>query len=304
MDLKQLTYFMHVAELGSFTRAAVRLGVAQPALSRQVRRLEVNLRQSLLVRNGRGATLTDAGRRLLEHARGIRYQVERAREDLEEMRGAPVGHAVIGVPPSVGRNFTASLVGEFRRQFPRATLRVVEGLSTYIMELMSSGRIDVGLVYNPPPSRAIETLPVASEELFLVGAAGGARKPARLGPPVPVRELERYPMIIPAQPHVVRMLLETHLAHSGGKLDVAWEVDVIPTIVELAARGFGHAVLPMNSVHNHPARHRLVLRPIVRPRLAIDLALVTSTHRPLTPLASRLAALARDLVARELSRQA
>ena len=71
--------------------------MAQPALSRQVRRLEVDLRQALLVRNGRGATLTDAGRRLLEHARGIQYQVERAREDLDEMRGAPVGHAIIGV---------------------------------------------------------------------------------------------------------------------------------------------------------------------------------------------------------------
>ena len=71
MDLKQLEYCVRVAELGSFTRAAIALGVAQPALSRQVRQLEVELRQNLLVRNGRGALPTEAGKLLLEHGRGI-----------------------------------------------------------------------------------------------------------------------------------------------------------------------------------------------------------------------------------------
>ena len=71
MDLKQIEYFVRVAELGSFTRAAVVLNIAQPALSRQVRLLEVELRQNLLVRNGRGAIPTEAGKVLLEHGRGI-----------------------------------------------------------------------------------------------------------------------------------------------------------------------------------------------------------------------------------------
>ena len=71
MDLKQLEYFVHVAEFGSFTQSSRFLRVAQPALSRQVRALEVELRQTLFERNGRGVTLTEAGRRLLDHARGI-----------------------------------------------------------------------------------------------------------------------------------------------------------------------------------------------------------------------------------------
>ena len=79
MDLKQIEYCVRVAELGSFTRAAVVLNIAQPALSRQVRLLEVELRQNLLVRNGRGAIPTEAGKVLLEHGRGILHQVERAR---------------------------------------------------------------------------------------------------------------------------------------------------------------------------------------------------------------------------------
>lgn len=79
MDLKQLEYFVHVAELGSFTRASSVLGIAQSALSRQVRLLEVELRQNLLSRNGRGVITTDAGKLLLEHSRGILHQVARAR---------------------------------------------------------------------------------------------------------------------------------------------------------------------------------------------------------------------------------
>jgi DNA-binding transcriptional LysR family regulator len=97
MDLKQLEYFVRVAELGSFTRAAVVLDVAQPALSRQVRLLEVELRQNLLTRNGRGAAPTEAGKLLLEHGRGILHQVERAREELGRVRGALAGRVALEI---------------------------------------------------------------------------------------------------------------------------------------------------------------------------------------------------------------
>ena len=86
MDLKQLEYFRHVAELGSFTRAAAFLSVVQPSLSRYVRQLEVELGHNLFERNGRGVVLTAAGSRLLEHSRGILAQVGRIRADLEDQR--------------------------------------------------------------------------------------------------------------------------------------------------------------------------------------------------------------------------
>ena len=94
MDLKQIEYFVRAAELGSFTRASVVLDIAQPALSRQVRLLEVELRQNLLVRNGRGATPTEAGKLLLEHGRGILHQVERAREELGLATWTPLAAAI------------------------------------------------------------------------------------------------------------------------------------------------------------------------------------------------------------------
>ena len=134
MDLKQLETFVQVAELGSFTRASNALGVAQPALSRQVRLLEVELRQALFERTGRGVVLTEAGKRLLAHGRVILAQVERALQDLEDQRGAASGRLVIGLPPSVSRQLTGPLVAAFRERFPKASLSVVEGLSTYQLE--------------------------------------------------------------------------------------------------------------------------------------------------------------------------
>ena len=101
MDLKQIESFVRVAELGSFTRASMALGVQQPLLSRHVRQLEVELHQSLLVRNGRGVTLTEAGLLMLEHGRGILHQVALAREDLGTARGALGGRVSIGLPPSL-----------------------------------------------------------------------------------------------------------------------------------------------------------------------------------------------------------
>src|SRR5436309_13538134 len=121
MDLRQLDYFVHVAELGSFSKAASLLSIAQSALSTRVRKLEVELKQALLHRNGRGVTPTDAGKRLLEHARGILLQVNRVRDELAQVKDARAGHVVLGLPASVARLLTVILYKSFRSTFPNAS---------------------------------------------------------------------------------------------------------------------------------------------------------------------------------------
>src|SRR5262245_38459153 len=100
MDLKQLEYFVRATELGSVTKAANLMNVAQPALSRQIRQLEEELGESLLIRTGRGVKTTEAGARLLEHGRGILRLVALAREDIENARTGKAGRVAIGMPPS------------------------------------------------------------------------------------------------------------------------------------------------------------------------------------------------------------
>lgn len=290
MDLKQLEYFVNVVDLGGFSRAARLLGVAQPAISRQVRKLEVELRQNLLVRNGRGASPTEAGKRLLAHARGILQQVDRARAEVDEIKGAPVGHMVVGLPPTLARLVTAPAVREFRKRFPRATLSIVEGLSSYIHEWLQVGRIDVGLLYNPAPSPGIDSRPLFEEPLYLVTRRQHGAAPRAL----PLRELPRFPLIIPSRPNAIRMLVETRLAAVGLKPQVAMEIDAVSAILELVAEGHGHAVLSPRALEGADVARRLVSRPIVRPRLASTLAIATSAQRPSTPLQQATVALIED----------
>lgn len=185
MNLTQLEYFVSVAELGSFSKAALALDIAQPALSRQVRALEVDLRETLLLRNGRGVTLTEAGQRLFEHSVSILNRVSQAREDMGAQRDEPVGRITIGLPPSIGRQLTLPLIDGFRRQLPKARLAIVEGLSSHIAEWLSTGRVDLGLVYNPDAASHMTIAPLLQEPLCLVSAVAGGASVAR--GPVPLK---------------------------------------------------------------------------------------------------------------------
>jgi LysR family nitrogen assimilation transcriptional regulator len=298
LDLKQLEYFQHVAELGSFTRAATYLSVVQPALSRQVRALETELGQNLFDRNGRGVILTEAGKRLLEHARGILTQVERARQDLEEHRSADAGHLIIGLPPSLGRSITVPLVAEFRARFPKATVATVEGLSTYILEWLAVGRVDCGILYNAAPSPQLDLMPLCEEPLYLMSARtnGAARKPTS----VQLTDVANFPLIIPSRPHTMRMAVEHALASVGCKIQVALEIESISAIIELVGQGYGHAVLPMTAVHSSTWSDALVARPVTNPKLATSLWIATASQRPRAAILRKAVQLIGDVVRREV----
>jgi len=282
MDVKQLDYFVHVADLGSFTKAASLLSVAQSALSHQVRQLEVELEQTLLYRNGRGVTPTDAGRRLLGHARGILMQMRRARDELAEERDALVGHLVVGLPPSLARLVTVPLFKAFKNVIPNGSLGVIEGLSASIVQSVVEGRVDVGLVYNPAPLPTIEITPLHEEAMFLISStiAGSGRPPKR----VTLRALPRYPLIIPSRPNANRMRVESQLAYLGLKPNIKFEIDGVNSILDLVHEDYGHAVLPRSTLRGHSLSRDFFASPIVSPKLMIQVSLVTSAQRPATPL--------------------
>ncbi len=282
MDLRQLQYFVRVAEMGSFTRAAIALDVAQPALSRQVRLLEVELHQSLLVRNGRGALPTEAGKLLLEHGRGILHQVERAREELGRVRGSLAGRVAIGLPPTLARVLTVPLTRAFRQQLPDARLSISEGLSTVMQEWLLNGRLDIALLYNAQPAAGIEVFPLLSEELVLVRA----RPPGLLEdpppPPIALRDIARLPLVIPSRPNAIRMRLEAEMAGVGCRPEIALEIDGVSAILDLVADGAGCAVLSRNAVASSVKPSAFTVRTIFDPALRTRLSLVTSSLRPAT----------------------
>lgn len=296
MNLKQLEYFVKVAELGSFSRAAVVLEIAQPALSRQVRSLEIDLRETLLLRNGRGVTLTEAGRRLFEHGTEILQMVTRARDDVESRRDEPAGRVVIGLPPSLSRALTRPLIDAFRRELPRARLALVEGLSSHIAEWLSTGRVDLALLFNPELNPSIETTPVLVEALCLVAPAGEQR---RRRAPLPLADLPQYPLVLPEGGHAFRRLLDRQAALAGIKLDVACEVSSVGAIIDLVIAGYGYAVLTASAVAASGRSADLTTRPITDPPLPSTLFLGVPAHQRPTPLTRRAVELLRGLVVPE-----
>ena len=313
MDLKQLEYFVRVAELGSFTRASIALNVAQPALSRQIRLLEVELRQNLLARNGRGATPTEAGKLLLEHGRGILHQVDVAREELGVARGALAGRVSIGLPPSLSRLITVPLTQALREQLPQAQVTLTEGFSVSMVDGLRLGKLDMAVLYNPERSPDLELATLHEEELVLISPrtaadtpATTARKPAarpalkaraRIG----FKEVTALPLILPSRPNAFRLLIDDEALRIGCPVYPKLEVDGLNGILNLVKEGMGHAVLPAYTLSNFENAEPFELRSIHTPRLMGQLMLVRSARRPATETQSVARGLLQEVVLRGIA---
>jgi LysR family nitrogen assimilation transcriptional regulator len=301
MDLKQLEYFVRVAELGSFTRAAQVLGVAQPALSRQVRLLEVELRQNLLDRNGRGATPTEAGQLLLQHGRGILHQVERAREELGRVRSGLSGRVALGMPPSVARVLTVPLTRAFRQRLPEAQLSISEGLSTAMQENLLNGRLDIAVLYKPSAMPGVEHQSLLSEELLLVQPRPPGLQEDPPPPPLALREVATLPLLIPSRPNAIRMHVEAQMAAIGCQPNIALEIDGVSAILDLVADGAGCAILSRNAVMRSVRPSAYATRPIKAPELRIGLSTSTSSLRPSTLTQQATLELLQDIARQKLA---
>ena len=298
MDLKQLEYFVRIAELGSITNAATTLSVAQPALSRQMRLLEVELRQHLFVRNGRGVVATEAGKLLLEHARGVLHQVERAREDLGRARGVYTGRVALGLPPTLSRILTVPLLRALQETMPDATLSIREGMSVTMKESLLAGRLDIALLYNTNAVPGIETEPLLEEALFLVGP--GQKKSAEKD--ITLREIAEKRLLIPSRPNAIRMLVENAFARIGCKPLIALEIDSVAVILDLVLDGAGYAILSRNAVTISGKAASFSVRPITHPRLRSKLCLAVSSQRPSTQTQKAVQALIRDIAKKSLKK--
>jgi LysR family nitrogen assimilation transcriptional regulator len=300
MDLKQLEYFLRVAELRSFSRAGEQLDISQPSLSRQIGLLEQELGQHLLSRNGRGVEPTEAGLRLMEHARALLTLAARATEDLQTFRRTPTGKVTIGLPPRIARVLTAPLVQRFSVAFPGASIAVAEGLSTAMREWLLTGRVELALLYDPPASPQLTYESLFREDLVLVTAAAG---PLRLPARVKVDNLDKYPLILPSQPNAIRSLVEGVCRPRGVRLKIAAEVDAVETITELATQGHACAILPRSAIRGPALRASLKIAALVSPSIKNNLMLATPRNRPMTHLANGTADLIRTLDIAYLYRQ-
>jgi DNA-binding transcriptional LysR family regulator len=261
MDLKQLRTFREVAEAGSLSRAADRLHLAQPALSRQIRLLEEEVGVPLFARHGRGMQLTEAGTALLERIDGPVRQLERAVAEVRGLAGAVSGQVALGMMPTIASVLAGPLARRVALEHAGISLRIVEGYTGHLIEWVQRGVTDATLLYGPAPALHLRVTPLLIEEMVLVGAAGSGTGPQ----PVPFADLAGLRLVLPSRQHGLRRIVEAAAGRAGIALNVAFEADSFGVLKELVESGLGQAVLPRSAIRAEEAAGRLLVAPLIRP---------------------------------------
>lgn len=290
MDLRQLEYFVAVAEKGSFSRAAASLNLAQPSVSRQIALLEEELAQRLLERTGRGVRPTHAGETLLAHARVMLNAASQALSDLKEMHDEPVGRVVVGLPNRVAMGLGVPLIREFRQRFPNALLSVVEGLSLSLREGLVAGRIDLGLLFDPAPTPLLSYEPLMRERMVLVAPAS-YRLPAQVG----LAALADFPLVLPGTHNPIRALVDAVLLPRRIVLNVVAEVGAVHTALTVVEEGLACSILPDSALNLSRRRSQLQVAPIGPQAMRNLLVLAIPRARPANRLVAETAKLLRAL---------
>ncbi|WP_076070886.1 LysR family transcriptional regulator [Sphingomonas montana] len=278
MDLRELRSFVTIVHAGSFSRAAEELHIAQPALSRQIAKLEAELGVALLVRHGRGAALTKAGARLLDRAELMLQNAAETIDHVRDENSAERGYLAIGLTPAIGQMIGPQLIARFRALWPNALLHVREGLSTSLQAWLLDGSVQVAIAYNQPLLEAFEVQPLFTEPMMLVGPPDEQRETVRL------RDLEHLPLILPALPHSNRRLIQQAALQNGVRLDVVLEADSVMLTKELVRRGDGYSIIAHAAVWRDVESGRLSGWPIERPALRSSVSIARLHDQRETPL--------------------
>jgi len=296
MELDQLKTFLTVAELGTFSRAAIRLSSTQPMLSRKIKLLELELGTELFHRTGRGVVLSEGGKLLEQYARGILDTAESAKTAIQALGASPVGQVTIGMPSSIATVLAIELVQEFRRAFPNVSLKVMEGYSGHVLEWLTTARLDVAVLYDTPnlKGKTLRTDPILSDELFLIGSP---KDPARIGNgPVQSARLAEIPLVLPSRPHGIRILVDEAMDHNGLTANVQMEIDAMHSMIALAESGLGYTVLSYSSVRDLVIAKRVRIWRIVEPVITRSLVITTTNQRPSTKPARDLTRIFQELI--------
>jgi LysR family transcriptional regulator, nitrogen assimilation regulatory protein len=284
MELRSLHYFVRIAELGSITRAAAHLHVAQPALTRHVQRLEDELNVALFTRANRGVRLTEAGQKLLDGATRILRDIERTGDEIRAQDAHPSGKIILGITPTLCPVLVPDLFGRMRHDYPMIELKVMHAGMVRLEEFVIDGRVDIALMSELSRSRLIASTRLAEEEMVLV-TRPDARPPGIVGGD----ELRATPLILGDG---LRAAMDALLAGLGIELNVDTELNDHETIRLMVQQGAGAAVLPLSSVSRESARGLVEVHRITETGVYRTLAIGVR--------ASRNASLARDAVARTL----
>jgi DNA-binding transcriptional LysR family regulator len=236
MEIRQLEFFVEVARQKNFTKAAETLLVAQPAISKSIKKLEEELGLRLFNRAERKVSLTAEGEVFLKHAELILDQLKHAEAEMAEMRGLKKGEVRIGLPSMVGSYYFPSLIIDFKKTYPDLQITVYEQGTVKIQQMIANGEIDMGVVLEDKSTDELEVVPFLEEEMVVCVPASHrfAKQSA-----VSYEELAKEPLVLFKEGYFQREIIVQAGRMSGLPLHVTFETNQISLIKSLVAKRLG-----------------------------------------------------------------
>ena len=291
MELRQLRYFLAIAEHGTFSKAASKVYVAQSALSHQLAQLEDELGAQLFVRSRRGVELTEAGTVFHTYATSILRQVEDAASSVAGLTDSPAGKVVFGIPHSASHALALPLLKAVRQELPNVQLELTEELTGNLTRQLLAGSLHMAILFDDGTLDDFIAEPLVSEKMSLIyrpESTGDASRKASIS----FRDALAKPLILPAQPHGVRPLIEQQAAQAGLLApNVVADISSISILRTSLLAGLGCTILPVMPLKAELDSGALVALPIRAPQVLRVVALCRSRHIPLSTAAASVGAL-------------
>ena len=316
LTLKSLRTLAAVAHSGSLTRAAVTLGLAQSAVSRQVAELERALGGALFHRTGRGVQPTVLADQILPRVASLLAQADELAQAGRELAGIPSGLVTLGLVPGVANLLAPALYAAVAQQYPQVHLRVIEGYSGDMEAALGQGRIDLAVLnrYRAKGSNSYQRLfeaqlcvvgrrPLLQRALAPRSRGASAAKP-RLPASASLQDLTRLPLVLPVPPNAIRNLLDELSQRHGLRLGIVLEASSSGVIKSMLTQHDCASVLPRHAVADELRAGTLAAVPLPERAFRQHVVLATSSQRPFTLAGKAVAGLIPGVVAAMLARQA
>lgn len=286
LDLADLAAFLAVAVAGSLSRAAWQTGRTQSALSKRITALEIELGQRLFVRNGRGVTLTDAGRSLLTPARHLLEDAQRLKSVVAEASADPAGTVHLGLQASISWPVMQWLWQRCCQEAPGIRLSMQESPTRTLVESLQQGRIDLAVLSEWGLEKLEGAVFLFEAELHLILSA---QAPDAGNGAITFAEMATRPLILSPMPNGTRARLESEARDAGLSLDVVLEGHSMHLISKMVQAGWGCTVAHAQAVEAEVGEGRLAMRTIVKPSLSQKFYLARSAARTPSSASDRVA---------------
>jgi len=258
MNIRQLRYFLQIAELRSFTRASQVLHVAQPALSRQIHMLEEELGKPLFKRVGNAIALTETGQALRDRATALIYQFDQLRDEVISPQ-EPHGHLTVGVPPAMREMITLTLVDTYCRRYPNVSLHIHEGISVDLSNMVQASKLDCAIVVDLDDLPSARREALLKEQLFLVGPRHEGMCVDKV---VSMEFAASKPLILTNRLNNFRLALENAFARENLPLKIVADSNSTSMIVDLVIKGLAFSMLPYCAIASGLRLRKLCAAPI------------------------------------------